>query len=609
MSTLRIRPLLAVGTAAALAVTASAQAWQQFHGGVGHAGTWDGYVNPDTTSLAWTFDPADYALDITDFLRDSQPAVAGDAGMVFAYGHFADFSDQGLIVAINTVTGEQVWTAPVLSAVLWDAVGSPVYHGGFVYWAGCDTGGGWGPFNARVYKMNALNGSTAAEHGGWEAILPGEGIINACPVVADGRVFVTTYAWANGTKHIALDDATGATLWTNDTAGGLGGGAPAYDAARGLLYQTISPAGETRLGALSAANGTVSWASPFTLTNSDYQIGVTYASNRIYVQDFAFGGADGTLYVANAANQEIPGALLWSAPTRGSANTVPAVDPQGNVYAGGDLNSVAWPGKEAGRTRAFGPNGNTLWTVENAGGIYGSPAWADGKVFVGGQTTNNLHLIDAATGEVLATLAGSGPVAFGVRHYYSIGSNGVLYAHRTGAQHATTGMYVVCPADNDFQKDPKVLIQGLGQQGPKLKLKTAYYDNDVIVAFLKKNPGRYADAWADLYANNLWISRFRTVPPCVSAISTMTLVPGGRLEVDGYNWGTKKPKAMLVELLDNGRIKRYRCKVESAVMLPETGESMLQCIVSDKLANGTYELRLDFKHSRNSVVVPGIRIE
>jgi outer membrane protein assembly factor BamB len=603
-----IRNLLAVGTAIALTATASAQTWQQFHGGVGHPGTWDGHVSPDTVNLAWTFDPADYALDITDFLRDSQPAVAADAGLIFAYGHYADFSDRGLIVAIDTVTGEFAWTATVVTAALWDEVASPVYHEGYVYWAGSDTGGGMGPFTGHVYKINALNGSTAAVHGGWEATFPGEGFINAAPVIADGRVFVTTYVWANGTKHIALDDANGTTLWINDTVGGNGGGAPAYDAARGLLYQTTSPDGQTRISALAAANGTVTWSSPFTLTAGDYQLGVTYANNRIYVQDFAFGGADGTLYVADAANEETPGALLWSAATRGSADTAPAVDPQGNVYAGGDLNSVPWPGKEAGRTRAFSAAGNPLWTVENAGGTYGSPAWAGDMIFVGDQSANNLYLLDDTDGSVLATVAGSGPVSFGIHHFYTTGTTGVLYAYNTGANYACTGMYSISLAVNDFQREPKAYIQGLGQAGAKVKTKTAYYDNDVIISFFKKSTKRYESVWTDLYANSLRLNKFRVPPPSATTISTLSPVPGGLLELNGYFWGPKNPKVAMLEQLPSGRVKRYRCKVESAVMMPETGESMLQCILPDRLADGTYELELTFRHTSHRVSVPGIRV-
>jgi hypothetical protein len=599
---------LTAGLTATVTGALTAQTWQQFHGGSGHAGTWDGYVNPALVNPAWTFDPADYALSITDFLRDSQPAVAADAGLVFAYGHYADFSDRGMIVAINTITGELAWTATVVAAALWDEVASPVYHEGYVYWAGSDTGGGWGPFTGHVYKINALNGSTAVNHGGWVADFPGEGFINAAPVIADGRVFVTTYIWANGTKHIALDAATGTTLWTNATAGGNGGGAPAYDAARGLLYQTTTPDGQTRISALAASNGTVTWSSPFTLTAGDYQLGVTYANNRIYVQDFAFGGTDGTLYVADAANTETPGALLWSAPTRGSANTAPAVDPQGNVYAGGDLNSVAWPGKEAGRTRAFSAAGNPLWTVENAGGIYGSPAWAGDIVLVGDQAANNLYLLNDGDGSVLATVAGSGPVAFGIHHFYTTGTTGVLYAYSTGANYACTGMYAIFPAVNDFQRTPKTYIQGLGQAGAKLKAKTAYYDNDVIVSFFKKSTKRYESVWTDLYANTLQLSRFRVPPPSANAISTLSPVPGGFLELDGYFWGPKKPKVAMLEQLPSGRVKRYRCKVESVTMLPETGKSMLQCILPDKLSDGTYEMEIKFRHTRQKLSVPGVRV-
>ncbi len=118
-------------------------------------------------------------------------------------------------------------------------------------------------------------------------------------------------------------------------------------------------------------------------------------------------GSDGAVYVATAANpmrgangwlyRLLPGGTLdWSYDLGGfGVNCAPALDANNDVYLG-DLDGVAWKITTAG---TFG------WTYNTQSGrIYTTPALTDGKVLIGAANAG-LHIVDAATGTHLNTLA------------------------------------------------------------------------------------------------------------------------------------------------------------------------------------------------------------
>ncbi len=212
----------------------------------------------------------------------------------------------------------------------------------------------------------------------WSVPLPGA---SSYPLVVNGAVFVTA---ADKTLY-ALNQATGATLWSH----GLGGTYPwsglAYD--RGQVFVVTSSG---LLTAFDPATGAINWSVQLP-GQSSFSSAPTAAGGIVYTGG---AGSGGTLY----ATRESDGHLMWSAPVENGDNSSPAVDAQA-VY-------VTYA---CSQDYAFAPvTGSLLWhhTTACEGGGGKTPVVAAGTVF--GR--------DAPTGNVaLSTLAGSvlGPFTAG----------------------------------------------------------------------------------------------------------------------------------------------------------------------------------------------------
>lgn len=414
----RLAPAWVVAIAFAVGVLAPlASAFEQFHGGEGHAGAASNDIVPANIAPRWVVNPASLAaLNLTSFARDAQPVVSADGAVVFAVGH----APASKIVALDTRFGSVLWSADVVAAA--GTISSPVYHRGYVYWAG-STGG-----DTTVYKINARSGrADAFPNQGWTRTIAGEGVLHASVTVTFDRVLVSTGgAGAASGKHYCLSIVDGSTVWSA-ADGGRGEGAIAYDADRQRVYQTINDAGTARLRAYNLADGSVAWTSTFGL-GVDGQSGIAYANGRIALQD------DTTVTCIDAETQ----AIIWSQPSPGTgANTgVPAIDAQGNVYAAGATAT-------RGAVRAYSPQtGTTLWTSLEGGGAVGSVAFSGGYVFAGVQAgaanQNELLVLDHNdSGTVARRLTGSGPVAFGNRNLFTVGRDGFLYCYTTSSDYGT----------------------------------------------------------------------------------------------------------------------------------------------------------------------------
>jgi Big-like domain-containing protein/List-Bact-rpt repeat protein/putative pyrroloquinoline-quinone binding quinoprotein len=389
---------------------------------------WDGNayqitINPEKIEQRWLFDPSTINnLEVSKFLRATRPCVSEDGSIVYAYGHISSGTDDGKIVAIDAFYGNIIWSCVVKAEVSLESWSSPVYNNGYIYWAGSD-----GTGNVHIYKINGKNGSIEESNGGWRIKLPGSAVIaNASPTIGGGKVFISTYggmAPAN-CNHYALKCSNGSISWSNND-GGTGQGAMAYDANRNVVYQTILHNSTHYLRAYNAENGNIAWTSDWALEFPPYQCAITFKSDKIYVQTYNFSG-DGKIYVANAENN---GSLIWEKTTPASGDSAPAVAPGGNVYVYGDYSGT-------GKTRAYDTSGNTLWTCDLAGGWQGSPTWADNYIFTGNQQGNTLRILNDNDGSTAKTVVGSGPVAFAHRTFFTIGTDGILYAYSTSNDYA-----------------------------------------------------------------------------------------------------------------------------------------------------------------------------
>jgi len=398
--------------------------WSQFHGSAAHEGRWDGQIHPAGIEQIWT-------SAVGGLNRSAQPAVSADGSTIFVYADDPGGTGEsvGKIYGINAGDGSVKWTsATVKSHVSYSSWSSPVYHDGFVYWVGHAPPENLGdPETFSVYKIDAANGATT-EWSGYSGA-----IVNASPTIAGGKLFVSTYGGFGtfSAQHYAIDTADGSVAWSNSD-GGQGQGAMAYDSGRNLVYQTVhvdtdgDNTKEHRLRAYNADTGGAVWTANWNSDDAEpyrgpYQSAVVYddLQDAIYFQDYNFFG-DGKVYASDAGNS---GSLNWSENTPLSGSSAVAIAPDGSVFAyGGEYTGP-------GQTRCYSSGGTIAWTFDQGGGVTGSPGWADGLVFVGAEDSNSFFLLDAADRSIVRTLNGSGPVAFGVDAFYTVGYDGVLYSY------------------------------------------------------------------------------------------------------------------------------------------------------------------------------------
>lgn len=237
----------------------------------------------------------------------------------------------------------------------------------------------------------------------------------------DGSVLVA----ANDGKLRALDPATGATRWTFDGEGYLGGDLSATPAV--LRDGTILwPGPNSSLYALDRA-GTLLWSEKFngqvlspavvgggrvylTTTRGGVAALDISAGRRAVVWKLSLGGTsytsptvapDGTLYAASdrtlhaIVDQGSEATTIWTFTSRDILETGTAVAPDGTVVLG----------TNADDQYAFNPDGTTRWRFPKPLYSYSPPVIRDGLAYFGDHS-GAVNVVDADTGEPRQRLAG-----------------------------------------------------------------------------------------------------------------------------------------------------------------------------------------------------------
>jgi outer membrane protein assembly factor BamB len=247
---------------------------------------------------------------------------------------------------------------------------------------------------ADAYQQDAAHDGFVADAGlsapltqDWSITLPSA---ISYPLIVNGTVYVLT---ADGTLY-ALDQATGATVWSH----GVGGSAPglAYDG--GQVYVADSSG---LLTAFDAVTGSIAWSMQLPGQWS-FSSAPTAANGMVYTGG---AGSGGTLY----AVRETDGYLMWAASVENGDDSSPAVDATG-VY-------VSYACQQA---YDFDPTAGTLlWHHDSAceGGGGDTPVLADGNLFARDGPLGNI-LLSASTGAALGPFNAGPPPAVG---------NGVAY--------------------------------------------------------------------------------------------------------------------------------------------------------------------------------------
>ena len=200
--------------------------------------------NADTGEIAWT----------SDLLVAASPTLKN--GVLYVA------SQNGTLTALDAVTGTAIWSARGHCCVTNQ---SPVVDGG------------------RVFQMREDDTLTAYDALSGEQLWSIEAFSVGTLAAAYGMLFYSFYP-----DVVALDQATGAQLWTAPVATAARTEVPAV--ADGLVFVTHS-----QLWALDASTGAVVWSAPATSA-----VGPTVANGVVYASSLdgewdAFDERDGTL--------------------------------------------------------------------------------------------------------------------------------------------------------------------------------------------------------------------------------------------------------------------------------------------------------------------------
>jgi outer membrane protein assembly factor BamB len=212
-------------------------------------------------------------------------------------------------------------------------------------------------------------------------------------LIAQGKIFLTVTVAQGSSQLLALDQATGATVWGPIAIGGSANAA--YDS--GKVFVISSPfATAATIEAFDAQTGNSSWS---TLLNGQYSFtGAPTAANGFVYAGGA--GSGGTLYAVNQMN----GAIAWTQEVQNGDNSTPAVTADG-VY----VTYPCW-------TYDFRPaTGESVWNNNTGceGGGGATPVVANQFVYSPNVTSGyNGTTYNAETGALIGTYNADTPSAF-----------------------------------------------------------------------------------------------------------------------------------------------------------------------------------------------------
>jgi outer membrane protein assembly factor BamB len=215
------------------------------------------------------------------------------------------------------------------------------------------------------------------------------------PLIAQGLVFVTTAAANNGYGNtlVALDEHTGATIWSADIPGTYFFANAAYDSGKVFVVNF-----DGLIKSFDAATGTLLWS--VSLPNQYAFTSPPTAVNGVIFTGGA--GSGGTVYAVDETN----GAVLWTMPVANGDHSSPAVN-EGKVFV-----SYACP-----QSYAFSAaTGQQLWHHDSccSGGGGKTPVVHAGQVYVRDDYCDQTSglVLDANTGIVIRGFDSERPPAF-----------------------------------------------------------------------------------------------------------------------------------------------------------------------------------------------------
>ncbi len=225
------------------------------------------------------------------------------------------------------------------------------------------------------------------------------------PLIVNGVVYVTAAGSGGGTTLYAVEQATGATLWSHTLGGSYPWSGLAYDA--GQVF-TVNAGGT--LTAFDAGTGAINWSLSLPGQTS-FNSPPTAFDGYVYTGGSQSGG---TVYAVSEAT----GQLAWEEPVENGDASSPAVDANG-VY-------VTYA---CDQDYDFDPlTGNQIWHHSGAceGGGGSTPVLSGGDVF-GRDATSGNEILSASAGNTLGSFTADPAPAVGGGTAYMV-SGGTLTA-------------------------------------------------------------------------------------------------------------------------------------------------------------------------------------
>jgi outer membrane protein assembly factor BamB len=239
------------------------------------------------------------------------------------------------------------------------------------------------------------------------------------PLIADGKVFVTTLTSSGNSNLYALDQTTGGTVWGPVAIAGFA--SPAYDNGVVFVSSGVTPAVVQGVGlvatgsvsAYNAATGALLWNTP--MNGFDYLTTSAPTAMNGYV--YVTGGNTDPVNSGTFALNESTGAVTWFTRYSAAGNSSPAVSANG-VYV--DFTCGAY---------AYNPTtGQQLWSAlpRCSSGIGGAtPFLAGNTVFAPTPMTSadSGSMLDTTTGASTGTYSAAVPPVFDAQTGYFVQPN------------------------------------------------------------------------------------------------------------------------------------------------------------------------------------------
>jgi polyvinyl alcohol dehydrogenase (cytochrome) len=420
-------------------------------GGAVYFPDWGGYINKvdeKTGALIWQRKLSDYGYNTApDLVSRTSPAVVGDVLYIGDQGGGSFNAPQaGQVLAIDTKTGDLLWTTIVNPHPFSIITQSPVVHDGVVY----------------------VGAASAEENNA--AFIPGypccsfRGSFSALDA-ADGHILWTTYTVPDGYSGGAVWGSTPAIDPASNTVYiTTGNNYSVPEAAKVCQDQGGTPAAcldpfnlIDSIVALDMSTGQIKWATgvqgfddwivscipvgapnpcPSLNPGPDFDFGsgpnlFTVKTGKHSVRQLVGAGAKSGIYWALDA---ATGQIVWSTQagpgsTLGGIEWGTATDGKRIYIAEANAGFLAYPGNAAlphtGSFAALDPaTGQILWQTPDPSGSFdlGAVSVSNGVVYAGSMS-GHMYALDAATGAVVTDLVGEGSSNAGP----AISDKGVVY--------------------------------------------------------------------------------------------------------------------------------------------------------------------------------------